>query len=209
MQPGAQNAYYAVEFAEILLKKYFSIACLWTCLTQKTRKANTFVEGHFKVTKGLIADNAVSIGTPPLKCGRFIRLLITLLLDELKSVLNAIVIQIPSERLCGHKPRATPKPKTQRNASLLRIFNSAKSKVGSSQISASSKHEDVIGIDNPNVEESWARRSQSKHSFFKQKTLQIKPNYRKSSSKCRIKRTKSVIGKPPCQIVSSPNRRYI
>lgn len=94
---GAQNVIYSVEFADMWLKKYLSIACLWTCLTQTARKVNTYVEGHFKTTKEHIAVNSVTMGTPPLKSGRFIRML----LEEMKSQTNAIINEIPSEPLCG------------------------------------------------------------------------------------------------------------
>lgn len=66
------NPYHCPKFCDMFLQKYVSVLSLWTC---SPRFANSPAESHFKNTKKEAHDDAVEIGSMPLKCGRFVRFL--------------------------------------------------------------------------------------------------------------------------------------
>lgn len=119
-------------------------------LEKRKRKANTYVEGHFKVTKQRIITNVLTLGNPPLKCGRFIREMETLCKEEIESIL----LEIPSEGLCGMKSKenqgAIPKtPKTLKPKSFLSIYKASPTTPISSQIiqtSPKSSQSEIINV---------------------------------------------------------------
>lgn len=124
---GSLNSFHCVEYADVFLKKYISILCFWTCLTQKHRCANSPAECHFKNIKGLVRRRETIIGSVPLKAGRFFRQM----KEYSMSTTNAIILQIPRNRCCKRKKQQinqmdsiAKKPRLEGSQSVLGLYQS-------------------------------------------------------------------------------------
>lgn len=259
---GSTNSFYSVEYADVFLKKYISVICFWTCLTQERRSANSNVECHFKNTKTRASHREPHIGSVPLKAGRFWR--------EMKnysvSTTNAILLQLPRNRCCKRKiakSRAT-QTKLDGTQSVMSLYKSypKSSLIGSNEdIQSTSQSADdisnefdenmstnetpkgrkikkrkrnlaaefdamsheideieidtmdeIMKIDDPNVEEQWAKRRKIKHSYMNKDNLrEINKSSNKEqllnilSKKTSSKNRKSSLSKLKNSLVDNPD----
>lgn len=188
---GQINAFYCPEYADVFLKKYISLLSLWTCLTQNERSANSCAECHFKNSKQMLIHDARSIGSMPLKPGRFMRKMEA----YSNSTSSAILDELPRDRCCYQNERKPRKRKVEdddivlppKKKSLMDLYKPQPKITSTSQELTTSMSQQkmtynptsvrkneveyFIRIDDMTSREQWIRKRKSKFSYIRKINL--------------------------------------
>lgn len=109
--------FYCPSYCDLLLKKYFTILPLWTCLNCSHRMSNANAESLFNIIKTQLKQSVDVIGRIPIRSSRFLIFTRKLIKDWAAEFWE----QLPRTNCCNRKRQRSSSQSPQVNKRTRRI----------------------------------------------------------------------------------------